>query len=1132
MQNKRIGFFVALLLVAGLVLVGMPSDSSAAITGKIRGVITDNSGNPLPGANVRIEGTRRGATADPDGFYVIISVDPGVYELAASLIGYDKSIQQNVEVKSDYTSTVDFELRETTLEQAEVVVTARRPLVELDQTASRYSVTAEDIKRVPMVRDLNSIAALQPGVEVDGSNVIRGGNQSGWGVDVTYYVDGIRLVHSDGGSSNANGLFRAVNASAIQEVQVIVGGMEAEYGNAQAGIINVITRDGTQKFGGSGEYKLGVPSKKHWGYNFYDVDRKLLTIDATTLKVTSNMRLDDPEWAGELYIKPGVDRQFGTADDEKYLAHEIQNYTDQWGHRAEGMMNGPIVSNASFIVTASTIQEASAYPASDLTGYFSQEGANIGSPNYVGYIPSPFNIRSSGKLSFRPSDNISVKLGAVLYHNTNMQPTATTGSTRMYHRSGEGNGATPYFFRTDKTSRGRRKDKDDIFYVSLQHSLSPRTLYEARLSGFFTKVDTSLVPLHTSDFVYDKDGRYSVDRDNYIYDIAERNRLQFRFDLSSQVTKGHFLKAGIELTRYSTWSYNFNQFDTIGTGAYTTQDVNFGETVLGDPITNMSAFPADQSFKYNNGISASSWGGITGNGLPIGRGGDAFEPSQFAIYVQDKMEFQGMVLNAGIRFDALWVNATMSALPGAHSTPMFNQYQEYLAVRPGFNAIDDILNQDARYMPLTKASAMYQLSPRIGVSHPITDRSLVRFAFGQFFQIPTFGRVYSWNASVSSGSNDLNANGTIQDNEWGAGGNYTGPNWQFVGAEQTFNMEVGIDWNFVSDYTMSAATFYKSASDQQVRYPAGNSIYNPASGSSTGYGGSPPDGFEDARGIELSFRKSFSSYFSFNASYNASWRSNGSTSRSTRLVVPTPEYILDGNWWTDWTYDASGYGTPVTPDAATLQDWADDTATQIADLEANVNWAYDGDAVTGLRTYKEVTGADPNGPSGAATTESTYPGTANGDRRHNIGLTFTFGSPTSFGPGVRGFHLFGGLRSNIVYRFFSGIPYDYVSPISGKIEKRWSTIQTYTDLSVTKSFGPAEAVHADFFVEAENLFNQQNIQVMTSSAHPPDPGWEQYGWPVRTNPDSDFIRVFGEFDERGLYAAQPREISLGLRFFW
>jgi hypothetical protein len=345
-------------------------------------------------------------------------------------------------------------------------------------------------------------------------------------------------------------------------------------------------------------------------------------------------------------------------------------------------------------------------------------------------------------------------------------------------------------------------------------------------------------------------------------------------------------------------------------------------------------------------------------------------------------------------------------------------------------------------------------------------------------------------------------------------------------------MEVGIDWNFVTDYTFSAATFYKSASDQQVRYPPGNSIYDPANRASLNYGGSPPDGFEDSRGIEMSIRKAFSDYFAFNVSYNANWRSNGSASRSTRYVVPDSAYVTAGNWWTTWEYAADGRAVPVIPDAATLAGWGHNSAEEIRRLDRNVNMEYAGDALPGLRTYKDVAGADPNGPGGAEATESTYPGTANGDRRHNVGATLTLGTPGGFGPAFRGVNLLGGIRANIVYRFYSGIPYDYVNPETNEPETRWSTIQTYTDLSVTKTFGPAEGVHADIFVEAENLFNQQNVQVMYSSAHPPPASWEQFGWPTTGNPNSDYIKVFGEFDERGLYAGQPRIVSMGMRLFW
>jgi hypothetical protein len=940
----------------------------------------------------------------------------------------------------------------------------------------------------------------------------------------------------DGGSSNSNGLFRAVNASAIQEVQVIVGGMEAEYGNAQGGIVNVITRDGTQQYGGSSEYKMTLPGKKHWGYEFYDPEHRFLTIDPATLKVTYDLRNPDPTWAGELYVKPGTDRQFGTADDQKYLAHEMPNYTDVVGHRGEVMFNGPITSNASFIATAATIQEAAAYPTPDQTGYYTTESAETGAPNWTGYIASPYNLRSSGKLSFRPSDNISVKLGAVMWHNTNFQPTPITGGTTMLNRNGEGNGAESFFL-LGKTSRGKRKDKDDIFYLSLQHSLSPRTLYEARFSAFITKVDTADVPMRTTANILDRANIYTVDKDDFRYDIAQRNRLQFRFDLSSQVTKGHFIKTGVELTRYDSWNFSYNLTST-SFGAYTAEDIALGSTLGGGAITNVSAFPTGQTYKYNNGIPSGglSLSGLTGNGLPIGRGGDSFEPMQFAAYLQDRMEFQGMVLNAGVRFDALWIRESRPAMPGAWVTPMYDQRAEFMAVRPGYDHIADIVNHQARYMPMAIPPSLYQVSPRIGVSHPITDRSLVRFAFGQFFQVPSFSRVFSWSVGVGSASSDFDGDGIIQDDEFLGTGLYAPPTYagdfHFAKAEQTFNMEVGIDWNFVSDYTMSVATFYKSASDQQVRYPPSNSIYDPVARTSKAYGSSPPDGFEDSRGIELAFRKSFSNYFSFQGSYNATWRTGGATTRSTVTVVPDSAYIVAGNWWTTWSMQNGTY-QPVIPDAATLATWGHNAQEEVRRRERDVNQRFDGEVLPGLRNYRGVSGTASGGPGGADIVESTYPGTSNGDRRHNVALTVTAGTPPSFGPAVRGFSLLGGIRSNIVYRFYSGIPYSFVDPATNQTATRWSMIQTYADLSITKTIGPPDGIRADVFFEATNLFNQENVQTMYSSANPPGQQWESWGWPyAATNPDNSFIRVFGEMDERGLYAGQPRIMSMGLRFFW
>ena len=1114
---KKCGLYMALLAIFCFSVTVGVGDSWAGLSGKVRGVVKDSQGNPLPGANVVVEGTRLGATADADGFYVILSVDPGEYTLVATLIGFEKQTSQGVRVRADYTTVQDFALRETTLEAAELVVTATRPLVETDQTASRYVVSAEDIKQVPMVREVNDIAALQPGVEADGSNVIRGGNQSGWSRDVTYLVDGVRMVHTDGGSSNASGLFRSVNASAIQEMQVIVGAMEAEYGNVQGGVVNIVLREGARRFGGSSEYKMSPPGQKHWGYNLYDQKRFIRDIDPTTLRVDYSVKYDDPEWAGELFVKPGPDGQYGTDDDERRLAHEVVEYTKKTGHRLEGMVNGPITSQLSFIATTGFVHEVGPYPGPEQWGYYTREGAELGQPGYAGgFVTAPFNLRSSAKLSYRLADNMSLRTGAVIWRTTDYQPTATTGGTTELFRGGQGNGSEPFFL-TGRTSRGKRKTKDDIYYLSFQHTVSPRTYYEARLSNLPTVIDTADVPLQTTPIMYDKEGRFAVDKDDHRYVLVDRNRWQFKFDLSSQVTKGHFLKTGMEFKRYSSTNYSFN--------------LNSEEQGAG--VGGGSQYPMDSTVKYKNDIRQADFSVLSGNGLPIGRGGTPFKPMQFAAYVQDKMEFQGMVMNVGVRLDALWVRTTMTALPGSHATPMFNQYGEYMAVRPGFDPITDVQNSEARYLPIMKAKGMYQISPRLGVSHPITDRSLIRFAFGRFFQVPTFSRIYSASWSIGSGSRDDNGDGVINDNEWFNQATGNGPQWQFVKAEQTYNMEAGVDWNFVSDYTVSLATYYKSASDQQARYPPSNTIFDPSGNRTNSYAGSPPDGFEDSRGIELSFRKAFSNYFSFTAAYNATWRTGSNTNRSVRQVVPDSLYVMSGLWWNTWAATPDGRQAPVIPDEATRAVWGHNANEELRRLRGNVNYAEDKEQpIKGIYTFHDVAGADPSGPSGAEIVQSTYPGTANGDRRHSASMTVTFATPERFGPIMRGFHLLGGLRANIVYRFLSGIPYPYINPTSGKTETRYSTIQTQTDLSITRSFAQNRKVRADVFFEARNLFNQQNYQLLTSSAHPPPTGWDLYGWPLASNPDSDFIRKFGEFDTRGLLADQPRIVELGVRLFW
>ena len=162
----------------GTVMTMLTSTAFAGTTGKIAGVVRDNQGKPLPGANVIIAGTRMGGSADAEGAYFIINLDPGIYELTASLVGFNKQSQTGVSVKVDFTTPVDFELQETSLELGEIRVVAKRPPVEKDRTGSKYTVAAGTIDRLSTGARTSELLALQAGVSLDNNEPgIRGSDK-------------------------------------------------------------------------------------------------------------------------------------------------------------------------------------------------------------------------------------------------------------------------------------------------------------------------------------------------------------------------------------------------------------------------------------------------------------------------------------------------------------------------------------------------------------------------------------------------------------------------------------------------------------------------------------------------------------------------------------------------------------------------------------------------------------------------------------------------------------------------------------------------------------------------------------------------------------------------------------------
>ncbi|MFT7553137.1 MAG: hypothetical protein ACI9BV_003469, partial [Rhodothermales bacterium] len=240
-----------------LALIVTPALTFAQSSGKVSGVVTDaETGETLPGASVVVVGTQLGTISDVDGNYYIIGVPVGRYDIQASFVGFSTSTVSGVDVSSGYTQEVNFTLA-AGIQLDEIVVEYERPLIQKDAVGVPKIVNAEEIVNLP-VRGAAEVAKIQAGVvsqEGSGTLNIRGGR----GSEVTYYIDGVKIVGSN-----------ALPQSAIQEQEMIIGNISARYGDAMSGIINITTKSGARKFFGSIE---GVTSESldEFGYNLASV---------------------------------------------------------------------------------------------------------------------------------------------------------------------------------------------------------------------------------------------------------------------------------------------------------------------------------------------------------------------------------------------------------------------------------------------------------------------------------------------------------------------------------------------------------------------------------------------------------------------------------------------------------------------------------------------------------------------------------------------------------------------------------------------------------------------------------------------------------------------------------------------
>jgi outer membrane receptor protein involved in Fe transport len=268
-----------LLIIASVILAVAPA--RAGTTGKLAGKVTNEKREAMPGVNIRIEGQRLGAISDDQGNYVIIGVPAGTYVVHANIMGSRPFAATNVLINADFSTTLDIVLQTEAVQMTEVRVEAERPLLQKDATSTARFLSGDQIARLP-TRGYQEAAAQQSGVvafqrliDRESQNgptlIIRGGRPN----ETAYFVDG--FSQQDPLTGNAT---TSINNNAIQEVVVLNGGFNAEYGRIMSGVVNVITKEGASKYSGSvegltdnfsgrGTKFLGTHS---YDYNIYDAN--------------------------------------------------------------------------------------------------------------------------------------------------------------------------------------------------------------------------------------------------------------------------------------------------------------------------------------------------------------------------------------------------------------------------------------------------------------------------------------------------------------------------------------------------------------------------------------------------------------------------------------------------------------------------------------------------------------------------------------------------------------------------------------------------------------------------------------------------------------------------------------------
>ena len=547
-------------------------------TGKLAGRVTDSqTGEPIIGANVTLTSTKMGGSTDIDGYYHIIDIPPGTYEVTISCIGYRGATHRAV-IRVDLTTTLNVSMNLQAVEMPEVLVRAERVIIQRDQSSTIQKTSADVLETLP-TNSLTGVLQLQTGVVNTGSLHIRGGRSG----EVGYYLDGYRVE-----DPLFNGQVIEINNRAIQEMELLSGTFNAEYGNALSGIVNIVTKE-----------NVGIPH-------------------ANLLYKRTNL---------------GIEEASNNLNERYY----------------EGTISGPLWNNSpiGFLISGKKVNADNYY----FSGLTDTTGGTKKSIEYSKGKPFGFNdlLSTVGKLSWAPFgsgkitllDNYSKRRWRSYSHSMRFIPDST------YINASESN----------------------LLGLNFRHAVTNDLFYEIRLSYY--RYGYSLAVNGWSPSQYTR-AMFTTFSNSLFYQNMSESTYE------DQTTKAYALKGDM------TWQ--FNRLNLLKTGLeLKANDLDYYYN--SNPVN-----PTDQVVNLYRK-----------------------KPIEGAAYVQDKIEFETIVLNLGLRYD------------------FFDAATSYPS---------DPFNPTSTLQPPLKTQTQSTLSPRVGIAYPVRDDMVFHFTYGQFFQKPEYQTLY------------------------------------------------------------------------------------------------------------------------------------------------------------------------------------------------------------------------------------------------------------------------------------------------------------------------------------------------------------------------------------------------------